>query len=159
MLGFSKGQDESGIHAGMTIDVDQIIARLEWAAARGLSTFAVATDTFRLSLVRGTGEDAINAAPCATQEILLASHQGVSAPKASTIDAPLAGLCQLASAPGAAPFAEPGMTVAAGQTLCLIEAMKVMTSVTAADAGVIDAVLVGDGTMVEAGTPLFRMRA
>lgn len=143
----------------MTIDVDQIIAQMEWVASRGLRAFAVETDTFRLSLVRGTGGPALDAAPVATQETPLAPQERTRATTAPTIDSPLAGLCQLASAPGAAPFAEPGMTVVAGQTLCLIEAMKVMTSVTAADAGVIDAVLVSDGTMVEAGTPLFRMRA
>jgi acetyl-CoA carboxylase biotin carboxyl carrier protein len=137
---------------GMPIDVDQIIARMQWAAARGLTDYAQETAAGRLSLVRGAAAPVIG--PTAPAPV-------PSAPDTATpqIVAPLAGLCQLSPEPGAAPFVLPGMEVAAGQTLCLIEAMKVMTAVTAEAAGVIEAVLVNDGSLVEAGTPLFRWRA
>ena len=136
----------------MPIDVDQIIARMEWAAARGLKAFSLETEGLRLSLVR----DAL--APTASLQLADPARLSPAAPTPQ-IAAPLAGLCQLSPEPGTAPFVAPGAEVAAGQTLCLIEAMKVMTAVTASASGVIAAVLVSDGDLVEAGTPLFRWRA
>jgi acetyl-CoA carboxylase biotin carboxyl carrier protein len=136
----------------MPVNLDQIIARMEWAAAQGLKTFSMETEGLRLSLVRGmTAEPA---RPPSAGPVRVTS--GTHAPQ---ITAPLAGLCQLSPEPGAAPFVAAGAGVTPGQTLCLIEAMKVMTAVTATAAGVIEAVLVSDGSLVEAGTPLFRLRA
>ena len=160
MLGFCHDWGESGIRAGMTIDVDQIIARLHWAAARGLTAYEEQRAGVRLSLRRKAGDSGgARPAGAVAAPDMPADMPPEMPPDAAVVTAPLAGLCQLSTAPGAAPFAVTGSPVTAGQTLCLIEAMKVMTSVTAPEAGVIEAVLVSDGAMVEAGTPLFRMRA
>jgi acetyl-CoA carboxylase biotin carboxyl carrier protein len=74
------------------------------------------------------------------------------------ITAPLVGTFYRAAAPDAAPFAEKGDRVKKGQTLCILEAMKLMNEFQAEfDLEVVD-VLAENATMVEFGTPLFEVR-
>ena len=74
------------------------------------------------------------------------------------IKSPLVGTFYQAPGPGEAPFVTPGQTVKQGQTLCIIEAMKMMSEVPAEADCVIEEVLVSDGEAVGYGTPLFRLR-
>jgi acetyl-CoA carboxylase biotin carboxyl carrier protein len=77
-------------------------------------------------------------------------------PAAKELAAPLFGVVHLQQSPGDPPFVVAGQTVKAGQTLCVIEAMKVFNEVRAdADATVAE-VLVTSGQEVEAGQPLLR---
>ncbi|AXV79128.1 MULTISPECIES: acetyl-CoA carboxylase biotin carboxyl carrier protein [Ralstonia solanacearum species complex] len=79
-----------------------------------------------------------------------------AAPKRRELLAPLFGVVHLQPAPGEPVFVQPGQTVLAGQTLCVIEAMKVFNAVLAESDGTVDAVLVESGAEVEAGQPLIR---
>ena len=71
--------------------------------------------------------------------------------------APVFGLLHRAPSPGAPPFVEVGDMVEAGQSLCIIEAMKVFNTVSAHKAGAILRILAGDGQEVEAGQPLMEI--
>jgi acetyl-CoA carboxylase biotin carboxyl carrier protein len=71
-----------------------------------------------------------------------------------TVTAPLVGIAYRSREPGAAPFVEPGQTVAEGDVLCLIEAMKLFNEITAPAAGVVEAVLFEDAALAEYGAPL-----
>jgi acetyl-CoA carboxylase biotin carboxyl carrier protein len=71
-----------------------------------------------------------------------------------TLKAPLVGIAYLAAEPGAVPYVKVGDTVAEGQTLMIIEAMKVMNQIRAPRAGRISRVYVGDAEPVEYGTAL-----
>ncbi|GCE82410.1 biotin/lipoyl-containing protein [Komagataeibacter diospyri] len=75
----------------------------------------------------------------------------------AVITAPSYGVFHLSPSPGAAPYVTAGQAVTVGQEVGLVEAMKVFNAVRATQAGTIAAVLVEDGTEVEAGTPLFRL--
>lgn len=75
-----------------------------------------------------------------------------------TIDAPMVGTFYAAPAPGEAPFVEVGKQVEENQTVCIIEAMKLMNEVSAKFAGTIERVLVENGQPVEFGQPLFVVR-
>lgn len=75
------------------------------------------------------------------------------------VRAPSFGIFHRTPDPGSPPFVTAGATVEAGQTLCLVEAMKVFTSVTAPCAGEVEAILAEAGEEVEAGQILFRLRA
>lgn len=75
------------------------------------------------------------------------------------VSAPSLGSFYRAPKPGAAPFTEVGSRVAAGDDLCLIEVMKLFTSVKSPSAGVVTAILASDGDLVEHGQPLFRILA
>jgi acetyl-CoA carboxylase biotin carboxyl carrier protein len=76
-------------------------------------------------------------------------------PKGHTVTAPMVGTFYASPAPGSAPFAPIGTTVAVGDTLCIIEAMKMMNQIEADKAGRVTAVLAKNGEPVEYGQPLF----
>jgi acetyl-CoA carboxylase biotin carboxyl carrier protein len=71
-----------------------------------------------------------------------------------TLKAPLVGIAYLAAEPGQAPYVRVGDTVAEGQTLLIIEAMKVMNQIRAPRAGKVSRVYVGDAEPVEYGSAL-----
>ena len=67
----------------------------------------------------------------------------------------MVGTFYRASAPGAKPFVEVGQTVKSGQTLCIIEAMKLLNEIETDRDGIVKAVLAENGQPVEYGEPLF----
>lgn len=71
------------------------------------------------------------------------------------VKSPMVGTFYRGSQPGAAPFVDVGSEVAAGQTLCIIEAMKLLNEIECDKAGKVKAVLVENGQPVEYGQPLF----
>ncbi|MBQ9691475.1 MAG: acetyl-CoA carboxylase biotin carboxyl carrier protein [Eggerthellaceae bacterium] len=71
------------------------------------------------------------------------------------VTAPMVGTFYAAPAPGEAPFVTEGYEVSAGETLCIVEAMKLMNEIKAPQVGTIRKILVKDATPVEFGTPLF----
>ena len=76
------------------------------------------------------------------------------APAANAVKSPMVGTVYLSAEPGAKPFAAVGQKIAAGDTLLIIEAMKVMNPITAATGGTVRAVLVENGQPVEFDQPL-----
>ena len=77
-----------------------------------------------------------------------------SAPEGHVLKAPMVGTFYRAASPGAKPFAEIGDTVKTGQTVCIIEAMKLMNEIEADKDGTVKAILVENGQPVEYGEPL-----
>jgi acetyl-CoA carboxylase biotin carboxyl carrier protein len=71
------------------------------------------------------------------------------------VKSPMVGTFYRSSAPGAAPFVDVGTSVKEGDTLCIIEAMKLLNEIDADVSGVIKQVLVENGQPVEFGQPLF----
>jgi acetyl-CoA carboxylase biotin carboxyl carrier protein len=69
--------------------------------------------------------------------------------------APMVGTFYRSSGPDALPFVEVGQTVKAGETICIIEAMKLMNEIEADISGVIKAIQVENGQAVEYGQPMF----
>jgi acetyl-CoA carboxylase biotin carboxyl carrier protein len=76
-------------------------------------------------------------------------------PEGHQVKAPMVGTFYRSGSPGAPAFAEVGQTVKQGDTLCLIEAMKLMNEIEADASGTIKAILVENGQPVEYGQPLF----
>jgi acetyl-CoA carboxylase biotin carboxyl carrier protein len=76
-------------------------------------------------------------------------------PQGHVVKSPMVGTFYRASSPGAAPFVEVGSSVKAGDTICIIEAMKLLNEIDADASGVIKAILVENGQPVEYGQPLF----
>lgn len=70
------------------------------------------------------------------------------------VTSPMVGTVYLSAEPGAAPFVTVGATVAEGQTVLIIEAMKTMNHIPAPRAGVVKRILATDGQAVEYGAPL-----
>jgi acetyl-CoA carboxylase biotin carboxyl carrier protein len=76
-------------------------------------------------------------------------------PDGHQLKAPMVGTFYRASSPGASAFVEIGQTVKQGDTLCIIEAMKLMNEIEADASGTIKAILVENGQPVEYNQPLF----
>jgi acetyl-CoA carboxylase biotin carboxyl carrier protein len=98
------------------------------------------------------------AAPAAAQASLPApvapAAQVDPASNPGTVKSPMVGVAYLLPEPGAAPFVKVGDTVAEGQTLCLIEAMKTFNPVKAPRAGRVTQIILENGAPVEYGEPL-----
>ena len=76
-------------------------------------------------------------------------------PEGHVIRSPMVGTFYRSSAPGAKSFVEVGQTVKSGDTLCIIEAMKLLNEIEADRDGTVKAILVENGQPVEYGEPLF----
>lgn len=92
--------------------------------------------------------------PSATTEVNI-NTESTGAPRGNKITAPLVGTFYLSSSPGQEPFVKIGSRVKKGDTVCIIEAMKLMNEVEADSDGVITEILVENESMVEYGQPLF----
>ncbi len=78
-----------------------------------------------------------------------------AAPEGHIVRSPMVGTFYRSSSPGAKAFVDVGQPVAAGDTLCIIEAMKLLNEIEADQDGMIKAILVENGQPVEYGEPLF----
>jgi acetyl-CoA carboxylase biotin carboxyl carrier protein len=83
-----------------------------------------------------------------------APAEAVEEVSGETVKSPMVGTCFLSGQPGAAPFVEVGKAVRAGDTLLIVEAMKVMNPITAPNGGVVKKILVSDAQPVEFDQPL-----
>ncbi len=77
------------------------------------------------------------------------------APTGHTLKSPMVGTFYRSASPGSPAFVEVGQAVAKGQTVCIIEAMKLLNEIESDKAGNIKAILVENGQPVEYGQPLF----
>ena len=80
-----------------------------------------------------------------------------SGPAHHVIKSPIVGTFYRAPSPNAPPFVELGQRIRIGQTLCIVEAMKLMNEIAADVGGVVTAILVESGQPVEYGQPLFQL--
>ena len=80
-------------------------------------------------------------------------------PRGAVETSPMVGVFYSAPSPGEATFVKGGQTVSAGDTLGIIEAMKIMNPIEATQSGVIEEILVKNGEVIQFGQPLFRYRA
>jgi acetyl-CoA carboxylase biotin carboxyl carrier protein len=97
----------------------------------------------------------VAAAPQAPAAADPAPAAAAAEPEGHTLKSPMVGTFYRAASPGAKPFVELGQTVAEGDTLCIIEAMKLLNEIEADKAGVVKAILAENGQPVEYGEPLF----
>jgi acetyl-CoA carboxylase biotin carboxyl carrier protein len=96
------------------------------------------------------------AAPSPAPAPVAKAEETEAAPRTDTaVTAPMVGTFYGSPAPGAKPFVEVGSEVKVGQTLCIIEAMKMMNQIESDKAGKVVSVLVKNGDPVEFGQPLF----
>ncbi len=119
----------------------------------GLSEIEYAVGERRIRVARNAGGAYAMVAPAA-----LPGSSGAAAPTAmaaaepaGAVKSPMVGTAYLGPQPGASPFVAVGDTVREGQTLFIIEAMKVMNQIPAPRAGRVAQILVADGTPVEFG--------
>ncbi|HWD34818.1 MAG TPA: acetyl-CoA carboxylase biotin carboxyl carrier protein [Casimicrobiaceae bacterium] len=86
---------------------------------------------------------------------LAVAEPAAAVEEAHVVKSPMVGTFYRAASPGAAAFVDVGDTVAQGDTLCIVEAMKLMNEIEADAGGTVKAILVENGQPVEFGQPLF----
>jgi acetyl-CoA carboxylase biotin carboxyl carrier protein len=146
----------------MNIDAALVRELADMLAETGLTEIEVEDGDRKIRVSRGSvaaaaAPVAVTAAPVAAAPAAPAA----AAPPADTgpdlskaLRSPMVGTAYLLPEPGAAPFVSPGDTVKAGQTLLIVEAMKVMNPITAPRDGVIGAIMIENGQPIEFDQPL-----
>lgn len=94
-----------------------------------------------------------HAAPAAAP--VAAAPAAPAAPEGHVVKSPMVGSFYRSPSPGSKSFVDIGQSVSAGETLCIIEAMKLLNEIESDHSGVIKAILVENGQAVEFGQPLF----
>lgn len=136
------------------MDLERLKALIDLVSRTRVAELEVVEDGCRIRIVAAARE---GAAPSVSVSPSDGSAQVGPFEAGSVVEAPLYGILHLAPAPGEPPFVTLGADVEAGQTLCLIESMKVLTPIAAPVAGKVAAIPVGGGSEVEPGQPLFRI--
>ena len=144
------------------MEFDNLITLIKAVSDSKLTQFEMKDGEFKISM--GKEKETVIATADSTVTIPAAvpaagipagSEQQKADMAGQVVKAPLVGTFYSASAPDAAPFVQVGDTVAEGQTLGIIEAMKLMNEIESDYAGTVKEILVENGQMVEYGQPLF----
>ena len=131
------------------MELQQLYSLMDRFGASGLTTLEWEHQGERVALRKEAVVSVPAAVPAAPAE---REEQG------EVVSAPLVGVFFAASAPEESPYVTAGAQVKKGDTLCLIEAMKMMSEVPAPADCVVEEVLAQDGEAVGVGAPLFRIR-
>ncbi|MFN7087760.1 MAG: acetyl-CoA carboxylase biotin carboxyl carrier protein [Burkholderiales bacterium] len=145
------------------MDLRKLKTLIDLVQQSGISELEISEGEEKVRISRGTP-------PTTHTHVTMAPPQAVAAPAAPAVAAeetapaepeghviksPMVGTFYRASAPGAKPFVEVGQAVKVGDTVCIIEAMKLLNEIEADHEGVIKAILAENGQPVEYGQPLF----
>jgi len=148
------------------VDLEEIRKIVELMEEQGLSLFHLEKEDFNLKLKKGTDVEAIREAlgglaiaPAAPVAPVAPAAEGGEAPVESgeVIESPMVGTFYRKPAPEADDFVKVGDRISEGQTLCIIEAMKVMNEIKAEVSGTISEICVEDTSPVQYGDVLFRV--
>lgn len=150
----------------LTVDLQEIRLIVELMNEHGLTHFDITKKDFHLKLKKGPDLDDLRgllacmpAAPAAAQAPASAAPAlPFPVTEGAEITSPMVGTFYLRPAPDAPNFVDIGSTVSIGQTVCIIEAMKVMNEIKAECAGTICALVAEDGSPVQYGDVLFRIK-
>jgi len=158
----------------MNIDLKKLRSLLKVLTDGDVTEFEFEDESTRVRLTRGpAGSPMVVASPSMMPGSVMTSMAAphVSAPPESispeskaddpnleTVTSPFVGTFYRSPSPDAPPFVEVGSAVTEGQTLCIVEAMKLMNEIEADQSGTVAEVLVENGKPVEFDQPLFRLK-
>jgi biotin carboxyl carrier protein len=141
----------------MSLDLDKLGALLDLLALKDIAEFEHEESGVRIRVARGArGAPVSVVAPVAAPAI--APSPDSTAHGHVDVTSPFVGSFYSAPSPDAPPFVEVGSVVRSGQTLCIIEAMKLMNEIEAECAGTVVEVFAQNGKNVEFGQKLFRIK-
>jgi acetyl-CoA carboxylase biotin carboxyl carrier protein len=151
----------------MSFDLDQLSALFDLLTAKDIAEFEHEEGGVRIRVARATSTDPTGAL-AATASIPHAPSSSLRLAKEDSDDAaggdwvdvtsPFVGSFYRAPSPDTPPFVEVGSVVRPGQTLCIIEAMKLMNEIESECAGTVTEVFAQNGKSVEYGQKLFRIK-
>ncbi|WP_428333722.1 acetyl-CoA carboxylase biotin carboxyl carrier protein [Novosphingobium sp.] len=150
-------QDRGANTGSMTVDSALVRELAELLTETGLTEIEVEDGTRKIRVARTVTAAPVAAAYAPPAPAAAAPATAPAAPvaeAAGAVKSPMVGTAYLSPEPGAANYISVGQTVKAGDTLLIVEAMKVMNAITAPAAGTISAILVESGQPVEYDQPL-----
>src|SRR5690606_29000493 len=159
----APGSKNGGGNAGMNVDTKLVRQLADMLAETGLTEIEVADGDRTIRVSRGGGVAAAVAAPVVHAPVAppvdaagapAAPGEAPAPETANAVRSPMVGTVYLFPEPGAAAFVKVGDKVNVGDTLLIVEAMKVMNPITAPAAGTVTAVLVENAQPVEYDQPL-----
>ena len=149
------------------MDLRKLKTLIELVESSGIAELEIAEGEERVRITRSLNagtQSGAHAAPSAagSMQVIPVGEASAPAPVAHAtspseghaVKSPMVGTFYRSASPGAKPFVEIGDTVAVGDALCIIEAMKLMNEIEADQAGVVKAILAENGQAVEYGQPL-----
>lgn len=146
------------------LPVDPLITTLDQLAdvmsRYGLSELEIDRKDLKVRLRRDLGEHTAAPAPTAAPRVVAPASTPAPTEDASlaTVTSPFVGTFYRSAKPGAPPFVEVGQVVRRGQTLCIVEAMKLMNELESEIDGTVVEIMARDAQPVEYGQVLFRVR-
>ena len=143
----------------MRVDTAMVSKLAELLAANGLTEIEVEDGDRKIKVKRepapvAAAPVAAQPAPAAAAATLSPSADVAPAPSANAVKSPMVGTVFMSAEPGGKPFISTGQSVKQGDTLLIIEAMKVMNPIVAPQAGTVKQILVSDAQPVEFDQPL-----
>ncbi len=148
------------------MDLRKLKTLIDLVSESGVAELEITEGDDRVKIVNRVGAapvaaaaPAVIATPVVASAAPAVAAEPAAAPVAAedtrTINSPMVGTFYRAPSPGAKPFADVGQKVKAGDTVCIIEAMKLLNEIETEYDGVIKEILVENGQPVEFGQPLF----
>ncbi len=138
------------------MELDQLRQIIDLLKAEGLTEITVSEGDQRITVKQDLHGVTVRSIPAAAPAEPEAPAEAAEEPDDTfALSAPLVGTFYRRPSPDVEPFVSPGDVVNAGDTICFIEAMKVMNEINAEEAGRVRRVLVDDGEAVEYGQSLF----
>ena len=151
--------EKTGRRASMNVDTKLVRELAELLAETGLTEIEVEDGERKIKVSRGAAvaaqpAPAISVAPVAAAPAPAPAATESAPDMTNAVRSPMVGTAYLHPEPGADPFIKTGSQVKAGDTLLIVEAMKVMNPITATAAGTVKAILVDNAQPVEFDQPL-----
>ena len=146
------------------MDLRKLKTLIELVESSGIAELEISEGEERVRITRTIASAMQAYAPVQQQPVMAAAPLAPApaaepakpaAPEGHVVKSPMVGTFYRSASPGSKPFVDVGQSVNAGDTLCIIEAMKLLNEIDADQGGVIKAILVENGQPVEFGQPLF----
>ena len=142
----------------MNINLEDLKSLIKTLVEGGVTEFEYEDESSRVRLNFNASQAALVAAAPAVAPAATPTQAEADDAGAVYVTSPFVGTFYRAPAPGAPSFTEVGQTVSVGQTLCIVEAMKLMNEIECDVSGSVLEILVDNGTSVEFGQKLFKVK-
>lgn len=150
------------------MDLRKLKTLIDLVSESNVSELEITEAEGRVRIVKGNGNQVVAqsgyvaqqptvlaAAPAASAAPVAAVPAPAAAETGHTVKSPMVGTFYRSSSPGSSPFVEVGTTIKEGETLCIIEAMKILNEIESDKTGTVTRILSDNGQAVEYGQSLF----
>jgi acetyl-CoA carboxylase biotin carboxyl carrier protein len=146
------------------MDLRKLKKLIDLVQESGIAELEITEGEEKVKIVKGGGVSivpvstpAVTALPVEARPAATPAAEPEPGQEGHVVKAPMVGTFYRSPSPDAKPFVEVGQAVKEGETICIIEAMKLMNEIEADASGVVKAILVENGQPVEYGQPLFML--